>query len=126
MVFLERRSVHSLNRGTDQAKALADFEKNAAQVARTVSLTAQALPHVIPSVLPVVPSRSPATLNQVRASAAAADTIHAFMKSDVEVPDAAEAAPISGMKTICASFIVRMTGSTEVFFPRLCDCTEHC
>ena len=77
----------------DQAKALADFEKNAAQVARTVSLTAQALPRVIRSVLPVVPSRSPASLHQVRASAAAADTIHAFMKSDVEVPDAAEAAP---------------------------------
>jgi hypothetical protein len=85
-----RRAVQT---GPDQAKALDAFEKSAAQVARTVNLTAQALPRVSRSVLPVVPSRSPATLNQVQASAAAADTIHAFMKSDVEVPDAAEAAP---------------------------------
>jgi hypothetical protein len=77
----------------DQAKALAAFEKSAAQVAHTVNLTAEALPRVIRSVQPVVPSRSPATSNQVLASAAAAERINAFMKSDVDKPDAAEAAP---------------------------------
>jgi hypothetical protein len=74
-----------------EAKALAAFQANADQVARTVSLTAQSLPRVVRSIRPIVPIRSPATSDQVRASTAAAKRIKTFMLSNVDVPDAAQA-----------------------------------
>jgi hypothetical protein len=91
-----RSALSQLNRmvnvAPDQAKALADFEKNAAQVARTIQLTGSVLPRVVLSANPVRPIRSPATAQQVRETVAAADKITAFMKSDISMPAAAAAA----------------------------------